>query len=122
METTEAEGGSTRQSRRERAKTTKALENDSYESDTEDTIHVAAVAPGAPRSKRMGKKLHPEDQTVSTRNRVMAEKRAEQLAITATTGNQLATEKTNTTTNTQIKVLTNLVTSLLGALEEQKEA
>ena len=56
METAEAEGGSTRQSRRERAKTTKALENGSYESDTEDTVHVAAVAPGAPL-KRIGKKL-----------------------------------------------------------------
>jgi len=87
METAEAEGGSTRQSRRERAKTTKALENDSYESDTEDTVHVAAVAPGAPRSKRTGKKLRPEDQIVLTRNRVMAEKRVEQLVIIATTVN-----------------------------------
>jgi len=87
METAEAEGGSTRQSRRERAKTTKALEHDSYESDTEDTVHVAAVAPGAPRLKRTGKKLRPEDQIVSIKNRVMAEKRAEQLVITATTAN-----------------------------------
>jgi len=46
METVEAEGGLTCQSRRERAKTTKALENDSYESDIEDTVHVAAVAFG----------------------------------------------------------------------------
>jgi hypothetical protein len=46
METAEAEGGST----------TKALENGSYESDTEDTVHVAAVALGAPL-KRTGKKL-----------------------------------------------------------------
>ena len=61
METAEAEGGSTRQSRRERAKTTKALENDSYESDTEDTIHVAAVAPSVPRLKYIGKKLHLKD-------------------------------------------------------------
>ena len=44
METAEAEGGSTRQSRRERAKTTKARENGSYESDTEDTVYVAVVA------------------------------------------------------------------------------
>jgi len=61
METAEAKGGSTRQSRRERAKTTKALENDSYESDTEDTVHMAAVASSAPRSKRTGKKLRPKD-------------------------------------------------------------
>ena len=61
IETAEAEGGSTRQSRRERAKTTKALENDSYESDTEDTVYVAAVAPSVLRLKRTGKKLRPKD-------------------------------------------------------------
>jgi hypothetical protein len=48
METAEAEGSSTRQLRQGRAKTTKALEVDSYESDTEDTVHVAAVTPGVP--------------------------------------------------------------------------
>ena len=77
METAEAEGGLTRQSRRERAKTTKALENDSYKSNTEDTVYVAAVAPSAPRLKRIGKKLRYKDQIVSIRNRVMAEKRVE---------------------------------------------
>ena len=45
METVEAEGGLMRQSRREHAKTTKAFENDSYESDTEDMVYMAAVAP-----------------------------------------------------------------------------
>jgi hypothetical protein len=40
----------------------------------------------------------------------------------ATTANQLITKGKNTTINLQIKVLTNLVTSLLGAIEEQKEA
>ena len=77
METVEAEGGLTRQSRWERAKITKALEYDSYKSDTEDTVHMAAVAPSAPRSKCTGKKLCPKDQIVSIRNYVMAEKRAE---------------------------------------------
>jgi len=48
METAETEGGSMRQIHRKCTKTTKALENDSYESDTEDTVHVAAVAPSAP--------------------------------------------------------------------------
>ena len=122
METAEAEGGSTRQSRRERVKTTKALEYGSYESGIEDTVHVTAVAPGAPRTKRIGKKPRPEDQFMPTRNRVTAEKRTEQPEITTTTANQPTTEKTNITTNLQIKLLTNLVTSLLGALEEQKEA
>ena len=122
MEMAEAEGSPTRQPRRRRVKTTKALENDSCESDTEDTVHVAAVMPGAPRPKRMGKKPHPEKQIGSPRSRATAEKTAEQLAIIATTANQLITEGKNTTTNLQIKVLTNLVMSLLGAIEEQKEA
>ena len=56
METVEAEGGLTRQLRQERAKITKALEHDSYESDTEDTVYVAVVALGA-LLKRIGKKL-----------------------------------------------------------------
>lgn len=61
METTEGEGGLSRQSRRERVKTAKAFEHNSYESNIEDTVHVAAVAPRAPRSKRIGKKLRPKD-------------------------------------------------------------
>ena len=61
METVEAEGGLTRQLRRERVKTTKALKYGSYESDIEDTVYVAAVAPSTPQTKRMGKKPRPED-------------------------------------------------------------
>ena len=45
METAEAEGGLTRQSRRERVKITKALKYGSYESNIEDTVYIAAVAP-----------------------------------------------------------------------------
>ena len=61
METTEAEGGSTRQSRRERAKTTKAFKSDSYKSDTEDMVYITVVAPNTPRLKCIGKKLYLED-------------------------------------------------------------
>ena len=61
METAEAEGGLTRQLCQEHAKTTKALENDSYESNTEAMMYIAVVAPGVPRLNCMGKKLHPED-------------------------------------------------------------
>ena len=61
METVEAEGGLMRQSRREHAKTTKALENNSYESDIEDTIYMSVVAPSAPQLKYIRKKLHLED-------------------------------------------------------------
>jgi len=76
METTDAEGGSTRQLRRRRAKTTKAFEVDNYESDTEDTVHVVAATLSVPRPKRTGKNLRPEDQIVLIRNRVIAVKRA----------------------------------------------
>ena len=53
-----------------------------------------------------------------TRNRVTAKKRIKQLEITTTTANQPITEKINIIINLQIKVLTNLVMSLLRALEE----
>jgi len=47
--------------RQERAKITKALKYDSYESDIEDTVYIVAVAPSILRSKRIGKKLRPKD-------------------------------------------------------------
>ena len=99
METAEAEGGSTRQSRRERVKTTKALEYGSYESGIEDTVYVTAVAPGIPQTKCIGKKPHPEDQFMPIRNRTTAKKKVKQLVIITTTVNQLTTEKINITTN-----------------------
>ena len=75
MEMAEAEGGLTRQLHQERVKITKALKYGSYESNTEDTVHVAAVAPGAPRTKCTGKKLRPKDQFMPIRNRITAKKR-----------------------------------------------
>ena len=65
------------QLRRGRAKTTKALENNSYKSDIENTVYIAVVAPSTPRSKRTGKKLHPKDQIVLIKNRAIAKKKAE---------------------------------------------
>ena len=99
-------------------KTTKALKYSSYESDIEDTVHIAAVAPSTPRTKHMGKKPHPKDQFMPTRNRVTAKKKTEQPKIITTTVNQPTTKKINIIINLQIKLLTNLVISLLGALEE----
>ena len=61
METAEAEGGLTRQLCQEHAKTTKALENDSYWNNTEDTIHMAVIAPSTPQLKYIGKKQHFKD-------------------------------------------------------------
>ena len=87
METAEAERGLTRQLRRERVKTTKALKYGSYESDIEDTVHITAVAPSTPQTKCMGKKPCPEDQFMPIKNRAMAKKRAEQLEITTIIAN-----------------------------------
>ena len=95
METAEAERGLTRQSRQERVKTTKALEYSSYKSGIEDTVHVTAVAPNIPRTKRIGKKPRPKDQFMPIRNRTTAKKRVEQLEIITTIANQLTTEKIN---------------------------
>ena len=75
METAEAEGGLTCQLHQERVKTTKALKYGSYESNIEDTVYIAAVAPSAPRTKHMGKKPRPKDQFIPTKNCVIAEKR-----------------------------------------------
>ena len=77
METAEAEGGLTRQLRREHIKITKALEYSSYESDIEDTVYVAAVAPNTPRIKYIGKKPRPKDQFMPIKNCITAEKRTE---------------------------------------------
>ena len=87
METAEAEGGLTCQLHQERVKTTKALKYGSYESDIEDTIYIAAVAPSIPRTKHIGKKPRPKDQFMPIRNRVTAKKRTKQLKITTTTVN-----------------------------------
>ena len=95
METVEAEGGLMRQSRREHAKTTKALKYSSYESNTEDTVHIAAVAPSVLQIKYIGKKPHPKDQFMPTRNRATAKKRVKQLEIITTTANQPTTKKIN---------------------------
>jgi hypothetical protein len=65
-------------------------------SDGEDTIEVIEEAPAALRSKRTEVSLHPKEHVVAT--------------------------KAASTTNTQIKVLTDMVKSLLEAMEEQTSA
>jgi hypothetical protein len=62
------------------------------------------MAPGAPRPNRTAMNPHLKNQMATT------------------APNQVATEKANTTAHMQIKVLTDLVTSLLRAMEEQKQA
>jgi hypothetical protein len=58
---------------------------------------------------------------VATKVKALAAKAGEHCAIVAATSNQPVYEMSNTSANTQIKVLTDLVKSLLRAIEEQKK-
>ena len=138
METIVVETGPTRQLRREHAKTMyhgKLTESNGFESPSEtgnqdksdgsgieEVTDAVAMAPGAPRPSRTVIHRQPKNRMVLTRNGAPTTNVAKQLAAAATAPNQLATEKVNTATNVQIKQLTDLVTVLLKAMEEQKQA
>jgi hypothetical protein len=125
--------GPTRQSRRDRTKTMKALEqeeailvgdeDESNESGTETTIRVSVTppnAPGAPRSARTVIMSQPKNQAAPTRARASAAKAAERLAAVAASTSRSAIGKASTTTG-QHKVMTDLIAALLSAIEEQKQ-
>ena len=97
-------------------------QDDSDTSETEDAIQLAVVVPGAPRPNRTKMNPHLEKPIPPTRNQTGTTKTAEKAATSAAAANQQATEKANTAINPQIKLLTDLVTSLLRAMEEQKRA
>ena len=132
METVVEEAGPTRPPRRDRTKTSKALElertthwgksagkhpagtssrrvrdgrdqDESNESETEDAIHVATTAPNAPQRNRTTTNPRLQDQMAPTRM------------------SKLTAEKGSAAVTPQIKVLTDLITSLLRAVEEQKQ-
>ena len=116
----------TRQSSRERVKTSKALEwskrsSRAVASDTEDTIEVIEEAPMPLQTRRTGIGAHPKEQSVATKVKALAAKAGERPATAAATPNQPVHEKANASANMQIKVLTDLVKSLLKAMEEQKK-
>lgn len=118
--------GLTRQSSRERVQTPKALEwnkrrSRAVSSDIEDTIEVIEEPPAAPQSKRTEISSHFKERIVATKVKALTAKAGERPATMAATSNHLAHEKANTSANAQIKVLTDLVKSLLRAMEEQKE-
>jgi hypothetical protein len=117
--------GATRQSSRERVQTAKAVEwnkrrSRAVSSDIEDTIEVMETAPGASQSRRPEISPHLRERVVATKVRALTAKAGERPATMAATPNQLAQEKSNASANTQIKVLTDLVKSLLRTMEEQK--
>jgi hypothetical protein len=122
----------TRWPRRQRVQTPKAVElnrkrrethgqNGSSEDETEDTIEVDVVAPTAPQPKRTETSAFLKDRVVATKIRALSAKTGERSTTTGATLSQWATEKTPTTGNGQIKVLTDLVRSLVKAMEEQKQ-
>src|ERR1700710_3310506 len=116
------DAGLTRQSSRGRVQTPKALEwnkrrSRAASSDAEDTIEVTE-APTAPQGKRPEVSSHLKERIVATKVKALTAKTGERPATMAAIPNQLTHDKANTSANTQIKVLTDLVKSLLRAIEE----
>jgi len=117
--------GRTRQSSRERVQTPKALERSKRRSraasnDIEDTIEVIE-APTAPQSKRPEVNSHLKECIIATKVKALTAKAGERPATMAATLNHSTHEKAMSAANAQVKVLTDLVKSLLRAMEEQKE-
>ena len=86
-------------------------------SDVDDTIEVIETAPAAPQSKRTEINAHLKERIVATKVKALTAKAGERPAIIAATLNHSAHEKAVSSANTQIKVLTDLVKSLLEAIE-----
>ena len=82
---------------------------------------VGATVPDAPRPNCTAMNPNSKSQIAPTRDRAPTKTAAKWLAMAPTTPNQSATEKVNAAANVQIKVLTDLVTSLLRAMEDQKK-
>lgn len=120
------EGASlTRRSSRERVRMPRALERSKRRSraasnDIEDTIEVIE-APTAPQAKRPEVNSHLKERIVATKVKALTAKAGERPATMAATLNHSTHEKPMLAANAQVKVLTDLVKSLLRAMEEQKE-
>lgn len=91
-------------------------------SDVDDTIEVIETAPAAPQSKRTEINASLKERIVATKVKALTAKAGERPATMAATLNHSAHEKAVSSANTQIKVLTDLVKSLLEAMEGQTSA
>jgi hypothetical protein len=89
-------------------------------SDIEDTIEVLETVPA--QSKRTVANAHLKERIVATKVKALAAKAGERPTTMATTLNHSAHGKAVSTANTQIKMLTDLVKSLLEAMEGQASA
>lgn len=112
----------TRRSSRERVQTTRARESNVRRSSAAsiemgDTIEVTEEGPAAPLSKRVEVSSHLKDRIVATKIRALAAKAERPVAATTNPSSQ---EKGGNT-NAQIKTLTDLVKSLMKAMEDQKQ-
>ena len=117
------EGASlTCQSGQERVQTPKARERSMWQpragsSDTEDVIEVIDSVPAAPQTKRTEVNDHLRNRIVAAKVRALTAK-AERPVAAATTH---SSQEKGTNTSAQIKTLTDLVKSLVKAMEDQEQ-
>lgn len=78
------------------------------------------VASSAPQSNRTTISTHLKREIAAAKSHAPTAKTTERPAKSTGDPSQLATEKANASATMQIKVLTDLATSLLRAMEEQK--
>ncbi|OAF56128.1 hypothetical protein VC83_07550 [Pseudogymnoascus destructans] len=89
-------------------------------SNSEDTIEVIETASAVLQSKRLEISSHFKERIVATKVKALAAKSGECPSTTAAAPNQWGHEKAISAT-AQLKMLTQLVTLLLKAMEEQKQ-
>jgi hypothetical protein len=89
----------------------------------EDTIEVIKTAPTAPQPKRVEISSHLKEHIVATKVKALVAKAGRHAATTTTASNKMVQEKANgnANANVQIKLLTDLVMSLLRTVQDQKE-
>ena len=123
------EGSPMRRSGRERVQTPKAVEfnmrkrgmrdqNGSSEDETEDIIKVDEGAPAPPWPRRTEISAHFKGIVVATKIRALSTKTGKHQTTEGAIPNQWTSEKGTSAGNTQMKVLTDLVKSLVKTMEE----
>ena len=88
-------------------------QNGSSEDETEDMIEVDEGAPAAPLPS-----AYLKNRVVATKIRALSAKTGERQTTTGAIPSQWATDKATAAGNAQMKVLTDLVKSLVKAMEE----
>ena len=94
-------------------------QDESEETETEGEIEVIATTPAAPHPNRTAITAHFNGHIVETMARTLSAKAGERLATMAAAPSQPG--KATATANTHIKMLTDIIASVLKAMEEQRE-